>query len=398
MDFAPQQDQALKAIDYWFKNRTKEQPIFRLFGFAGTGKTTLAKHIAANIDGLVIFSAFTGKATHVLKMKGCPVTSTIHQLIYAPREKGQARLRDLQSQLVREKTKKDASPKRIKELEELVAAEQANLRRPSWTLKSESELRKAKLLIVDEASMVDQPMGEDLLSFGVPILALGDPGQLAPIKGTGFFTNVKADFLLTDIHRQARDNPIIEMSRIVREGGFLRLGQYGSSEVVDGRQFQRDWVFGADQILVGKNDTRKSYNARIRELSGATQALPSLGDKLVCLRNNHDVGLLNGSLWRVDGPALDTGDEQVYLELLGEEGQRIVTSAHACYFHGGEPEWYEKKEADEFDYGYALTVHKSQGSQWDKVLVIDEWKRQDHKQWLYTAITRAAESVRVVKM
>lgn len=398
MQFAPQQEKALQAVGNWFRNHRKEKPIFRLFGFAGTGKTTLAKHIAAGVDGDVIFAAFTGKATHVLKTKGCPNTSTIHQLIYTPKEKGQKRLRDLQSMLVGEKNMKPPRPHRIKELEDMVAQEQANLRRPSWTLNMDSPLKKAALLVVDEASMVDGPMGEDLLSFGIPILALGDPAQLPPIKGAGFFTGVKADFLLTDIHRQARDNPIIEMSRIVREGGFLPLGNYGTSQVVDGRDFQRDWVFQADQILVGKNGTRRSYNARIRELTGSTQALPVSGEKLVCLRNNHDVGLLNGSLWKVEGTPLDTGDGQVYLQLVGEEGQKIVTSAHACYFHGQEPEWYERKEADEFDYGYALTVHKSQGSQWNHVLVIDEWRRPDRQQWLYTAITRAAETVRVVKM
>lgn len=396
MQFAPQQDRALTAVNNWFRNQSS--PIFRLFGYAGTGKTTLARHIAEGIDGTVLFAAPTGKAAYVLKTKGCPNTGTIHQLIYTPKEKSQAKLKELQARLLREKARTPAPIQaNIRDLEYLIDIEQKNLRRPSWNLNTDSLLKKAKLLIVDESSMVDEQVGEDLLSFGVPILALGDPAQLPPVMGAGFFTKQKADFLLTDIHRQARDNPIIEMSRIVREGGALSLGRFGESEVVRMADFQRDWVFQADQILVGKNDTRRAYNRRIRELRGASQAYPHQGDKLVCLRNNHDSGLLNGSLWTVE-TALDSGDGFVALELLGEEGQRVASSAHGCLFHGQNPEWYEKKEADEFDYGYALTVHKSQGSQWDDVLVIDEWFRNDRQQWLYTALTRAAKKVRVVKM
>ena len=394
MQFAPQQDRALTAVNNWFRNQSS--PIFRLFGYAGTGKTTLARHIAEGIDGTVLFAAPTGKAAYVLKTKGCPNTGTIHQLIYTPKEKSRAKLKELQAKLVREKAHNPVVAQNVRDLEYLIDIEQKNLRRPSWNLNADSLLKKAKLLIVDESSMVDEQVGEDLLSFGVPILALGDPAQLPPVMGAGFFTKQKADFLLTDIHRQARDNPIIEMSRIVREGGTLNLGRYGESEVVRMADFQRGWVFQADQILVGKNDTRRAYNARIRELRGADRAYPLKGDKLVCLRNNHDSGLLNGSLWTVE-TALDTGDGFVSLELQGEESQRVASVAHGCLFHGQNPEWYEKKEADEFDYGYAMTVHKSQGSQFDEVLVVDEWFRNDRKQWLYTAITRAAKKVRVVR-
>lgn len=394
MEFAPQQDRALTAVSDWL--RRKDRPIFRLFGYAGTGKTTLAKHFAADIDGPVFFLAPTGKAAYVLRQKGCPNSGTIHQAIYTPKDKSQARLKELQAALVAERTKQEPSKRRIDELKNLIDVEQANLKRPSFSLNTASALRGAKLIVVDESSMVDEYVGQDLESFGVPILALGDPAQLPPVKGAGYFTNVGPDFLLTDIHRQARDNPIIEMSRIVREGGALSLGRYGSSEVVSMSSFQREWVFQADQILVGRNETRKNYNRRIRELQQRAGALPEVGDKLVCLRNNHEAGLLNGSLWDVKG-VHDTQDDQVYLQLGGDDQQDVVTSAHACYFHGKEPEWWERKEADEFDYGYALTVHKSQGSQFDNVLLIDEWQRADRRQWLYTAITRAAQSVRVVR-
>src|SRR5215472_2445378 len=85
--FSPQQDLALRAVADWLKARSGQggtPPLFRLFGYAGTGKTTLAKHIAEGVDGKVLFAAFTGKAALVMRRKGCSSASTIHSLIYRP--------------------------------------------------------------------------------------------------------------------------------------------------------------------------------------------------------------------------------------------------------------------------------------------------------------------------
>lgn len=400
MDFSPEQTRALDSVGNWLKQAQGgdlSQPIYRLFGYAGTGKTTIAKHLAAQSNGPVVFSAYTGKATHVLSTKGCGDCSTIHQLIYLPKEKSRARLRELMAEAAQMTLLNPEHPK-LKVLEKQIEEEKANMRRPMWQLNLDSKLKETSLLVVDECSMVDGPTAEDLLTFGVPILALGDPAQLPPVKGTGYFTDAKPDFLLQEIHRQARDNPIIEMSRIVREGGYLRPGQYGESAVLNINDWDGSTVMEADQLLVGRNGTRKSFNARYRELLGRESELPEGGDKLVCLRNDHEKGLLNGSLWSVNRREGDGTDGSIGLQLSGEQGETVYTSAHACYFHGQEPEWYEKKDHDEFDYGYSLTVHKSQGSQWNNVLLFDEWNRPDRKQWLYTGITRAAEKIQVIKM
>src|SRR4249920_494974 len=87
--FSPHQDAALQAVADWLKAKPghgSTPQIFRLFGYAGTGKTTLAKHIAEAVDGKVLFAAFTGKAALVMRSKGCPSASTIHSLIYRARE------------------------------------------------------------------------------------------------------------------------------------------------------------------------------------------------------------------------------------------------------------------------------------------------------------------------
>jgi exodeoxyribonuclease-5 len=396
--WSPQQRNALDRVGQWLK--TRDKPTFQLAGFAGTGKTTLAKHLASTVNGPVYFAAYTGKAAHVLTKSGATNVSTIHKLIYTPKDKSQQRLKDLQAERARLLTHDPVPTTLVEKVEAAITAEKTNLARPMFQLNTESPLFEAALLVVDEYSMIDEQMGADLLSFGCPILALGDPGQLPPVGGTPFFKG-KPDILLTEIHRQAQDNPIIWMSKEVREGRALRPGDYGNSRVIPygllPREELRDIVLSTDQLLVGRNATRISSNSRARELLGRANALPQEGDKLVCLRNNHEVGLLNGQLWKARRDSVFDGD-YVIMDIEGEDGVKIEVSAHPHYFHGNKPEYWERKDAEEFDYGYALTVHKSQGSQWNNVLLFDEWYGKDRKEWLYTAITRAAERIDIVVM
>jgi exodeoxyribonuclease-5 len=335
----------------------------------------------------------------VLTKSGAPNVSTIHKLIYVPKDKSQKRLKDLQAERAGLLTHNPVPTVMIAKVDAAIRAERDNLARPMFALNMESELIGASLLVVDEYSMIDQQMGEDLLSFGCPILALGDPGQLPPVRGVGFFRR-DPDILLTEIHRQARDNPIIWMSKEVREGRSLSPGRYGESTVASYANAKPDLaakVLSTDQLLVGRNATRASSNVRARQLLERKDPLPLEGDKLVCLRNNHEIGLLNGQIWTARKDSVFDGDF-VLMSLDGEDGAQVDVSAHAEYFHGKVPEYWARRDAEEFDYGYALTVHKSQGSQWDNVLLLDEWYGKDRRQWLYTAITRAAERIDVVQM
>lgn len=375
MQFSPQQDAALKAVDRWLKEGGK--PIFRLFGYAGTGKTTLARHFAEHVDGSVQFAAFTGKAAQVLRSKGANNARTLHSLIYRPRG---------------EETVEDESTGKTS-----IA--------PTFSLNRQSPVAKAKLIVVDECSMVDEQLGRDLMTFGTPILVLGDPAQLPPISGGGFFTEHEPDHLLTEIHRQAQDNPIIRLALDVREGREIEYGDYGDARVIGRNEVDQDLVLSADQVLVGTNRTRRRYNQRLRELKGFDASYPQAGDKLVCLRNDPAKGLLNGSLWKVMTSSRETVKPGINLLVSPEEddpdrGVAKIKLLKAAFENPDEEiSWQQKKRFDDFDYGYALTVHKAQGSQWNEVVLFDESYafRDTRQRWLYTAITRAAERLTIVR-
>jgi exodeoxyribonuclease-5 len=375
MEFSPQQDDALKAVARWLKAGRPQ--IFRLFGYAGTGKTTLARYFAEHVDGQVQFAAFTGKAAQVLRSKGATNARTIHSLIYRPR--GEESVAD-------EVTGKTSMS-------------------PTFALNRQSPVARAKLIIVDECSMVDEQLGKDLLSFGTPILVLGDPAQLPPISGGGFFTEHEPDILLTEIHRQARDNPIIRLALDVREGREFMRGDYGTAQVIGKEDVTQELVLRADQVLVGTNRTRRRYNARLRELKGFSASYPQAGDKLVCLRNDPAKGLLNGSLWKVMTSSRETVKPGINLLVSPEEDDpdRGVAKIKLLKAAFDDPDedipWQQKKRFDDFDYGYALTVHKAQGSQWNELVLFDESFafKETRQRWLYTAITRAAERLTVVR-
>src|ERR1700755_2439337 len=324
--FTPHQDSALKAVADWLKAKPGKggtPPVFRLFGYAGTGKTTLARHIADGVSGEGKFAAFTGKAALVMRSKGCDNASTIHSLIYRARESG--------------------------------------VEQPSFELWDDAPASKAKLIVIDECSMVDAELGRDLMSFECPLLVLGDPAQLPPIQGGGFFTECEPEVMLTEVHRQAQDDPIIRMSRDGREGRELDIGRYGESQVVSRGELDPDRVMQADQVLVGRNNTRRAYNMRMRQKQSIEDPLPVAGCKLVTLRNNRKKALFNGDLWRVKSRNASRSKSRIVSLRLApdEEFSHKVTkvSVRCDCFEGGIEQipWEQRKPYDEFDYGYVLT-------------------------------------------
>lgn len=327
---------------------------------------------------------FTGKAAQVLNSKGHNAT-TIHKLIY-------------QSFLI-PSTGKFAYRKLPK-----------------------SEVR-ARVIIVDEISMVPANLLKDLASYGIHMIMLGDPGQLPPIgMDNGMLKN--PDVFLDEIMRQALDNTIIYLSMLIREGKPIPMINDEFVRVVNKQDFSMGMVNWADQVICGKNDTRKMINNVTRQAKGFTDILPQVGDKMICLRNDwelmndDEMPIVNGTIGIIQNVA-KRGDFDMAQPVINNKSGIVVdfkpdfTGAYEnIIIDPNIPRGMDsvlqqqinmgrsKPESiyQELDYGYAITCHKSQGSEFDKVVVLEEILRGDqHKNWLYTAVTRASQKLVLVR-
>jgi exodeoxyribonuclease-5 len=376
MRWTSQQLGGLDAVGEWF-NAADRKPWFFLAGFAGTGKTTLVKRIAQQLGGTTLYGAYTGKAAAVMRAKGCDNATTIDSMIYRPL---------LQASCIAETPCETLCPGRCRYRRERFVGREIN---------PESDVAGADLVIIDEVSMVGEDMARDLMSYEVPILVLGDPAQLPPMGDAGYFTDREPDFVLTEVHRQAFGSPIIDLATQVRNRQRLRRGDYGDSAVVD--DLSVDDMLEYEQIIVGTHRTRCWINREVRKARGFRGEVPEPGEKVICLKNNRRKGLRNGTIWTVNA---------VKSKARGFVDMQIEDEDEGCVVEVNAPiEGFELRDGsgsdlpgDPFTFGYAITCHKAQGSQWHSVVVIDESSvfREHSFEWLYTAITRAVERVTVV--
>lgn len=362
-----QQSAALDAAIAWL-NDPGDKQLFRIDGYAGTGKTMLARLIAEQVSGKVVAAAPTGKAALNLRRAGFPDASTLHALIYTS-ERG-----------------RDGTF--------------------YFSLNEDSDAIDADLIVLDEVYMLDEQILHDVLSFGRPVLSLGDPGQLPPVNGESPLVGVKPDVMLTEIHRQGKNSPILILARLAREGNPLPRGSWAGSKVVAKAEIPMAELLAADQVLVGKKQTRRELTAELRKAEGRAGPMPEVGERLISRRNDYGRGFLNGESFRV----LETfgqvdngrGIRLVRLRVVSEDvpdAEPAVIRVHPkCFTHLKEEVPYQElKGSDYFEHGRVLTVHLAQGSQWPHVVLIDESHiaREDAHRWLYTGITRAAERVTV---
>lgn len=418
MQLSPQQESAIKAMGDWFTNQPDNQ-IFYLAGYAGTGKTTLTSHFVESIDGDVLYAAYTGKAALRMQQSGCKGATTIHSLTYHLLPPDLDELKDVERQIKSISANADTPELRA------LLAKKRELLQPNFKLNEESPIKDAELLILDECSMIDAEMAKDILSFNTKILVLGDPGQLPPVRGEGFFTAREPDAFLTEIHRQALDSPIIALSKQIRETGDAPF--WFSKEA--SRMKNTDYTYASlgqkfDQIICGTNNNRRRYNLGVRESRGIITTYPIKGESLICLKNDSKRGLLNGMFAEVTGSPFTAGsildaDEHInnfsfeaklLLEFGDTKPRELILSSvpfleYADSLAAERVPWYMVKDTAQFDFGYAITCHKSQGSEWDNVAVIDDglytWgKTADpvaRKRWLYTAVTRAKQKVHIIQ-
>lgn len=377
----------LKQILHWLEFKTDQQQYLTIGGYAGTGKTTLIAVLRRLLYKKtpklkVAFAAFTGKATQVLQnyltefdlLYQQDSISTIHSLIYSVVENEQ---------------------------QQVVA----------WRKK---DRLKADLIIIDEASMIDQEIWQDLLSYQIPIIAVGDHGQLPPIHG--YFNLMKKPTLrLESIHRQELNNPIIDVSILARTTGHIPVAKYGKkvkkllkSDPETAEQVENYLQMADEETLIvcGYNNTRLRLNQYLRTLKGFELEEPQAGDRVICLRNNHQKQIYNGMLGTLERiRRIDKNFFEIIVD-FDEPNHLYEGLVVAKQFNNSKTISYSSqdrqllKKADLFDFAYALTVHKAQGSQAKRVIVFEERFKQmtdeDWRRWLYTAVTRAEEELIII--
>lgn len=411
------QGRAVATLRDWYKARRHEQQIFRLFGYAGTGKTTISA-MAIEALGLepmtpgglggVLFAAFTGKATLVMTRKGTPA-QTIHSLIYRHSEASPeeiARVTEELAALQRDLPRMSVGERGFAEAQIVqLKLRLDHIHEPQFVLNPQSDLRDADLLVLDEVSMVGEDMARDLLAFGKPILVLGDPGQLPPVKGTGFFTEANPDVMLTEIHRQAADSPILRLATLAREGQDIPFGAFDDQVWKMSRhEISPAQMLHGGQVICGTHAMRRRLNTAMKRAAGVSADYPAgAGEKIICLRNRHDLGLINGMFLTLSDVRAHPHNERAFRASVQTDDGACVSGTQD--FWRGEyddhvlfdpdrhrREWMTSRGLIQSSWGYAITCHKAQGSQFPTVVVVDDGfgrTAADRSRWLYTAITRA---------
>jgi len=414
---SPQQAAAIRAIVDWYSDPYRSAQVFRLFGYAGSGKTTITQHAIealgltatsrqGSATGGVLFAAFTGKAALVMTRKGTPA-STIHSLIYRVSEATLEEIARVEKDLFSLQLGLGRMPPAERAFAETqirrLQLRLVDIHKPVFLLNDQSMVRDCDLIVLDEVSMVGAEMAADLLAFGKPILVLGDPGQLPPIKGAGAFTDVAPDVMLTEIHRQAGESAIIRLATMARQGEPIPYGAHDDYVWKMRRdEVAPEQLLHGGQVICGRNSTRLQLNSTMKRAAGFAGIHPEgRGEKIICLKNRHDLGLVNGMF--VDLAEIrDEGRLAFSARVTTEDGAEVVGRQRFYKGHFDDhvaldPDRLRRDYRDlrgliESAWGYAITGHKAQGSQYPTAIVYDDGlgrTTEDRARWLYTAITRA---------
>ena len=365
-------------------------------GYAGTGKSTLVKFAIAALgvrEDRVAYATFTGKAAEVLRKKGNTGACTLHKLLY------------------------DHFPK----------PGGGFIRKPKTSLDCD-------VVVVDEVSMAPKSMIDMLLSHRVYVIFLGDPFQLPQInKDESHNILENAHIFLDEVMRQAAESEIIQISMKIRNGEPIDFMKGKEVIIIPKSELVEGHLTWADQILCGTNATRENINRQMREIYGFS-GLPQDGEKMICLRNywddcadngdalvngttgilrnpfetfrmipnyipidNHRMDVVQGDFVTSDGSTFNSVEMDKKLLI---DGVKCITDGKILFRLGKLKNKIGDIVPREFAFGYAITTHKAQGSEWDKVLVIEEkfpFSKEEHARWLYTAVTRASERLVLVR-
>ena len=377
MDLSDEQNKAMKAVLSWINNKKEKEQIFIFGGIAGSGKTTCINYIKNELNMRTIEMVYTGMASLVLKQNGNPNAKTIHSTIY--------------------NTRKGADGK------------------PIHMIKKKEEMEDIDMFIVDECSMINESMFNDILSFKKKVLFVGDHKQLPPIKGNGILTH--PDVELNECHRVALENPLTWLSQEIRMGRFALKNQVIGNEIVIINQENLELARKVDQIITTTHKNRIRFNAMYRKYLGFDD-MPRVDDRVVCKKNDWsnlsfsgllktDVALVNGMSGTIEkiernghqdfwdtynkhhSIAISNIDFKPNLDINTYKG---IESDYASLLHDRKQSYkFDTRDMNFFEYAYALSLYSCQGSQYGSVYYHHKpfGAVEVRASMLYTGVTRA---------
>jgi exodeoxyribonuclease-5 len=392
MQWNNKQEEALEKFHKWLGKPTRP---FVLQGYAGTGKTTLTKQFLHMLEPgtAMALMAPTGKAARVMSAKTGVTATTIHKILYTPADDEVKNLRDTLTYLHSQEELGEDRQDEITRIEEYIR-EISKDNRLKFVKKYGLE-GAYDLLIVDEASMIGTYIYKDIVELGIPTVFIGDPFQLPPVKDVAGWNSLEPDAVLTQIMRTTGEGAGINLAaqavRIdepMEEGpGFFMHPK---------KTLEWEEYASADIVLCGTHVVRNRLNKGIRKHLGYPEGTVVVGEKMICLTNSPGWDTVNGELFTVqqiireDKRTItviaenDLGDLKrlsIWRDLLLDDSNTQVVPYSAV----------------PMTYAYAITVHKSQGSEWGKVIVTDSWRGPNYSNWLYTGLTRGASETHFIR-
>lgn len=353
--------------------------------FVPTHNTTIVKEVIDKLrldDDQYITCAYTGRAALNLQQKGLP-SCTVHSLIY------------------------HTLLEKVPYVDE--DSGETKYKMGFHFILKESLPENLRLIVVDEATMINNDMRDKILGFGKPTIFIGDMNQLPPIFGVSDVM-LYPDFKLTKIMRQNEGNPIIQLSQMILNDDYYDFGDYGDSKVISSIEFGPNLVKDYDMILCGKNKTRDYLNNRIiKEVIGKKTLQPFIGAKVVNRQNNWNlavkgISLTNGLVGYITNFSKRKSYQGYYTidfrpDFMDDEFEDLKIDCKYILSDYDRRKNYGMTKFEKFEYAYCITTHISQGSQYNRVLFFDEpfADKETTKKLRYTAITRAIDNITIVR-
>jgi len=363
---------------------------FIVDGEAGSGKSTILRAILEEMGGTYALLGPTGKAARVITAKTGMPAQTIHSFMYKPVDDQRGKLQKELGDLLRKDPLSRYIDRIHQELKELEGGNGVNF-------SANGVADDVDIIAIDERSMVGQHIADDLDALRVPLLLVGDEYQLPPVKDTPGWSHLRPRITLDECKRTNSSSwGITDAANRLRKDGFLRTDGPGFTLAKKG---SLDWeaYAGYDVVLCGRNETRRIMNKGLRRELGFSGLLPAIGEKLVCLANTEHFGVSNGDSFRLKEIAKET-KHTITIDCIRDDGEEVL--GIVCWkdlFHDDSGTMIAPRGLGLFTFGYAMTVHKFQGSEAPRVALCDDLKGGDKSRWLYTGVTRASQEVVVVR-